>query len=246
MTLFYGNVFALSDPILISISPEMKNIVLDGKWTFFSEWKPTSLSYIVNDDKQIILRTAHYENFIYIFIDSVNDFTLDHELDTAIICFDGENNKNKIPDQNDFCFLSTLGNSHGIIYQGNSTNVHSNYFQKISASSNFIAISTVSDENDRYTDIPHPGFEFKIPTDIIQRSDNYGFFVSVYDSSSNIFFTYPEILQDDISVIPSPQKWGDLISPDKSLPELHYPIMIFLIVMSSLIIFQSKLSIAKF
>jgi hypothetical protein len=246
MTLFYDNVFALSDPILISISPDMKNVILDGKWTFFSEWKPTSLSYIVNDDKQVILRTAHYENFIYIFVDSVDDFTLDQGLDTAIICFDGENNKNKIPDQNDFCFSSTLGNNQGIVFQGNSTNVSSNYFQKIPEPSNFIAISNVSDENDRYTNIPHAGFEFKIPTDIIQRSDNYGFFLSVYDSSSNTFFNYPEMIQNDISEIPSPQLWGDLISPDKSLPELHYPITIFLIMILSLVIFQSKLPITKF
>ncbi len=166
--------------------------------------------------------------------------------DQTIICFDGENNKSDIPDKNDFCFSSILRDDQGIIFQGNSTNESSKYFQKILIPENFTAISNVSDENDRYTKIPHPGFEFKIPTDLIQRSDNYGFFLSVYDSDSNIFFTYPEIYQDNIMNIPSPKLWGDLISPDKSLPELHYPIMIFVIMTISIIIFQRKISVVKF
>jgi len=242
-SLFYNDVYALSEPILISISSPMKDVVFDGKWTSFTEWKPTSLSYIVNDDKQSILRTAHFENYVYIFIDSVDDFTLDFKQDAAIVCFEKNDN---ITDHNTFCFLSHLGNDQGIVLQENSTKITPIVFQEIQTPKNFIAISTVSDENDRYTKIPHPSFEFKIPTDLIGRSDNYRFFVSVYDHSSNIFFTYPEMEQNNIMNIPSSQLWGNLISPDKSLPELHYPIMIFVVMILSLIILQSKIPVPKF
>ena len=75
------NVSASStEPILITISPPMEEVTFDGKWTFFTEWKPTSLTYVHSDDKQIILRTAHFGNFIYIFVDPIDDLTLESSI----------------------------------------------------------------------------------------------------------------------------------------------------------------------
>ncbi len=242
------NVFALStEPILITVSSHMKDIIFDGKWTFFSEWKKTSLTTIPFDDKQIILRTAHFENFIYVFVDSVNDYTLNTGMDKATICFDGQNNKNKISDKNDYCFSSTLGHKQGIVFQGGSISAVSGNFQKISNPENFIAISSVSDENDRYTKTPHPSYEFKIPTDLIQRSNNYGFYLSVYDAGSDTFYIFPkETQRENLLKIPSPSQWGDIISPDKSLPELNLPILVFTILIFTTILVQSRVRIGIF
>jgi len=236
-----------TEPILITISPDMEKIIFDGKWTFFTEWKESSLTKVSFDDKQIILRTAHFENFIYVFVDSINDYTLDKGMDKATICFDGQNNKSKISDKNDYCFSSTLGYKQGIVFQGGSFSAVSGNFQKISNPDGFIAISSVSDENDRYTKIPHPSYEFKIPIDLIQRSNNYGFYLSVYDAGSDTFYNFPkETIRENLLKIPSPSLWGDIISPDKSLPELNLPIIVFTILIFTIILVQSKVRIGIF
>lgn len=236
-----------AEPILITISPDMEKIILDGKWTFFTEWKPSSLTTISFDDKQVILRTAHFENFIYVFIDSIDDFTLDKGADKATICFDGKNNKNLIADKDDYCFSSTLGYKQGTVFQGGSVNAITGNFQKIPNPEDFTAISSVSDENDRYTKIPHPSYEFKIPIDLIQRSDNYGFYLSVFDASTDTFYTFPaELTRENFFKIPSPSLWGDILSPDKSLPEFTLPLLLFGLMILSLIVIQIKLPIGNF
>jgi len=236
-----------TEPILITISPDMEKVIFDGKWTFFTEWKQSSLTKVFFDDKQIILRTAHFENFIYVFVDSINDYTLDKGMDKATICFDGQNNKSKIPDKNDYCFSSTLGHKQGIVFQGGSVSAISGNFQKISNPDGFIAISSISDENDRYTKTPHPSYEFKIPIDLIKRSNNYGFYLSVYDATSDTFYSFPkETIRENLLKIPSPSQWGDIVSPDKSLPELNLPIMVFTVLIFTIILVQSKVQIRLF
>ena len=241
-------IFALStESILITISPDMEKVIFDGKWTFVTEWKPSSLTTIVIDDKQTILRTAHFGNFIYVFVDSINDFTLDKEMDKATICFDGQNNKSQIPDKNDYCFSSTLGHKQGMVFQGGFVNELTGNFQKIPNPDDFISISTVSDDNDRYTKTPHPSYEFKIPIELLQRSDHYGIYLSVYDAGSDTLSTFPkETIQENSLKIPSPSQWGDIISPDKSLPELNLPILVFTILIFTVIIVQSKTRIGIF
>jgi len=180
------------EPILITISPDMEKVIFYGKWTFLNEWKPSSYTPVSFDNYQLIIRTAHFENFIYVFVDAINDYTLDKGLDKATICFDSKNNKNKIPDEDDYCFSSTLGNKQGTVFQCGSVIGLNGNFQKISNPEGFIAISSISDENDRYTKTPHTSYEFKIPTNLILRSDNYGFYVSVYDASSDTFHSFPK------------------------------------------------------
>ncbi|MEK6870640.1 MAG: hypothetical protein AABX09_03790, partial [Thermoproteota archaeon] len=56
-------------------------------------------------------------------------------------------------------------------------------------------------------------------TELVGRSDNYGFYVNVFDDSSNVVYSWPEDIKLESFDIPSPLLWGNLISPDKSLLE---------------------------
>ena len=230
-----------TEPILITSSKNIDQVIFDGKWTD-SEWKNSSLNNFSYDDgMRIVLRSAHQDNFLYFFVDAINDFTINNGGDKATICIDGQNNKNKISDNNDFCFSATLGNKQGVVFQGGSINGITGNFEKISNPENFIGLSNVSDENDRYSKIPHPSYEFKIPIDIIERSDNYGFFLSVYDADSQSFYTWPyESQRENFLKIPSPEHWGDIVSPDKSLPELNLPSIILIISIFTIIVVQFR------
>jgi len=236
----FQQIYASSDPILITHSTGIHKVIFDGKWTDWTEWKPSSHNLFSYDDGIIIhLRTAHYEDFIYVLVDTVGDKTLDNKMDQATICFDGKNNKNEILDNDDYCFSVSLGQKQGILKQG-----LGNENSKIIDSEEFIAVSSISDENDRYSKIPHPSYEFKIPIELLERSDNYGFYVSVYDASLNKFYSWPKNSTiENSSDIPSPSKWGDIISPDKSLPELNLPILVFAILIFTIIFVQSKVRI---
>lgn len=186
----FENASATSEPILITISSSMEDVIFDGKWTNYSEWKQSSHNLYSFGDEEITihLRTAHFGDYIYVFVDPVNDLTLD-ELDKATICLDGKNNKSEIFDTNDFCFSILLENNEGTVFQGITIDESTTSMQKIPNPDDFIAISTVSDENDRYTETPHPSYEFKIPIELLERSDNYGFYLSVYDASLDKFYS---------------------------------------------------------
>ena len=227
-----------NEPILITSSLSMDKVIFDGKWTFFTEWKDSSLNEFSNDEIKIILRSAHQDNFIYFYIDTISDFTLNKGLDEAIICLDGQNNKNKILDENDYCFSAILENNEGIVFQGNT---ETGNFEKIPNPENFIGLSSISDENNRYNKIPHVSYEFKIPINLIQRSDNYGFYLSVYDADSDVRISWPNNSHiEKSSKITSPNNWGDIVSPDKSLPELNLPLIVLMISILSIILLQSK------
>jgi len=219
----------------------MNQVYFDGKWTA-SEWKSSSYNnFLYDDGMRIILRSAHQDDFLYFFVDALNDFTLNKGMDNATICIDGQNNKNKISDDDDFCFSATLGNKQGVVFQGGSINEITENFEKISNPENFIGLSSVSDENDRYSKIPHPSYEFKIPIELLDRSDNYGFYISVYDANLDKFYSWPKnSTRENSSDIPPPSKWGNIVSPDKSLPELNLPILIFGILIFTIILVQSK------
>lgn len=241
----FENAFAISEPILITISPSMENVIFDGKWTNTLEWKQSSHNpYIFDDQITIHLRTAHFGDYLYVFVDPINDLTLDKQKDKATICFDGKNNKSEVHDTDDFCFSVLLENNKGSTFQGNLIDESIPSIQKIPNPDNFIAISTVSDENDRYSTTPHPSYEFKIPIELLKRSDNYGFYFSVYDASLDKFYSWPKNSTNENPFdIPSPSTWGDIISPDKSLPELNLPILIFTIMTFTIILVQSKMKI---
>lgn len=232
-------IYASTDPILITYSSSIQNVVFDGKWTNQIEWKASSDNMFSYDNNEIVihLRTAHHENFIYVFVDPITDHTLDYKIDKSIICLDGKNNKNMIPDKDDYCFSVLLGEKQGTIQQGLDNSKY-----QFTNDSEFIAISSVSDENDRYTKIPHPSYEFKIPIELLNRSDNYGFYLSVYDASLDKYYSWPKnSTQQNSSDIPLPSQWGNIVSPDKSLPELNLPILIFTVSIFTIILIQLKI-----
>jgi len=219
---------ASSDAVLITHSPSMEGVIFDGKWTNYVEWKNTSLNEMRFEGKIIQLRSAHFENFIYIFIDAVSDNSIDKGQDKTTICFDTRNNKAENFDDDDYCFSVLLGESEGTTFKGDFEAKNEANLQKIDNPDGLIAISTVSDENDRYSTIPHTGYEFKIPTDLVGRSNSYGFYVYVFDHSANRTFTWPTSLDNENNSLHPPSEWGELISPDNSLPEFELPLAIIL------------------
>lgn len=240
-----GVFFAYAEePIPITYSGTMDRVIFDGKWTFEQEWKQSSLdTYLYEDGNRIvILRSAHQGDFVYIFIDAVTDESLDNNLDYAIICFDSENNKNIIPDSGDYCFTSMLDGNTGITLQG----TNNDGFVKMENHSELITIGGTSDQNDRYSGVPHVGYEFKIPTDVIGRNSVYGFYFLVYDDHTKTYYTYPSGLSSD-GQISSPDTWGEIYSPDKSLPEFYIPLLIIVLGFSFVIFLsRSKLFLKPF
>ena len=226
--------YAETDPILITKSGGTNKIIFDGKWTTGLEWKPTSWNELKYNQTVVQLRTAHQENFIYIVIDAVDDIAISND-DRAVVCFDGKNNKDTIADSDDYCFLVSP-NSDPVTYQG-TTNIKQ--FKTVPNPEGFIGIGAQSDQNDRYSSIPHTSYEFRIPIELFGRSDNYGFFVSVYDSSLQKFYSWPDLqLNQDFQKI-SPSKWGNIVSPDKTMPEFGIPI-VFLFAFICIVVFLTK------
>ncbi|WP_371504372.1 hypothetical protein [Nitrosopumilus adriaticus] len=228
---FIGNVYA-EDPILISISSNLDQIVFDGKWTNSQEWKKSSYNQLNFDDgSRIHLRTAHQENFIYVHINFETDKVINKNSDSAIVCFDTKNDKTIIPETDDYCFSTTLNGKEPFTYQGNSIPAINGFFTKIKNHEDFTAVGSASDKNDRYDQYPHASYEFKIPTDVIGRTNNYGFYFSVFDADTQKHYSWPyDIKKQSITSISSPSHWGDLISPDKSLPELNFSILLYFII----------------
>ena len=127
--------------ILISLSDTVENVIFDGKWTERSEWKQSSWDIIKSDGIDAIhLRSAHQGDFIYILLDVVGDQTLNHVSDRALVCIDGNNDKTKIANENDFCFQTSLESKQGFVYQGGSSLALNGNFEKISNSFGFIGI----------------------------------------------------------------------------------------------------------
>ncbi|WKT58390.1 hypothetical protein QVH35_02895 [Candidatus Nitrosotenuis chungbukensis] len=236
------------EPIPITVSGTLDKIIFDGKWTHEFEWKASSLNtYSYDDEQQIVLRSAHQGDFVYIFLDAITDYHLDELNDHAVICFDTKNDKTAIPNSDDYCFMTWLKGKDNSVYNGNETSLSDNYFQKISNPIDFVGISAISDTNDRYTPIPHPSYEFRIPTDLIGRKSVYGFYFLVYDGHLKKSYTYPENIKlENSNTIPNPNVWGEIYSPDKSLPEFDLPILsLFLSTMLIVYLTQVKMRNGK-
>ena len=215
-----------SEPIMITVSPVMDKVIFDGKWTFYTEWKQSSLNTISFSDGTLIqLRSAHQDNFIYILIDEVSKTRFNKHSDMAIICFDKNNSKSVIPNGNDYCFGIPFDSNNPFTLRGGSPLEETGHYMKIQNPDGLVGASGISDENDRYTNVPHASYEFRVPTDTIGRSDDYGFYLGIYDKNSNQIYSWPEeVTTDTLLKIPPPKNWGEIISPDKSLPEFSWPL----------------------
>jgi len=213
---------------VITKSAAMKDVVFDGRWTFPTEWKISAAEIIkYENNEKIYLRTSHYEDFIYVMINFETDIHVDKNSDKATICFDSENENNSKPTENTYCYTVALGQNQGSTFQGGTNFVNKGYMKQIEDFDGFIAIAKPSDENDRYNNNPHATYEFRIPIDQIGRTDNYRFFVSVFEANSDKFYTWPKDLREHTLEFPTMDKWGILVSPDKTLPEFsQFTVMI--------------------
>jgi len=246
LVLFFVIFFLINQPlpqsaaesIKITYSENMDDVIFDGKWTFFGEWKRTSLNELTYDNENHLkLRTAHQDNYIYVFIDAITDTSLDRLSDRAMVCIDAKNDKTAKPNLDDYCFVVALASKSSFVLQGGSPLTAKSNFKKIPNPEGFIGISMVSDKNDRYTKIPHPSYEFRIPTDLVGRSNNYGFYIQVFDANKNEFYSWPQYIKIEKPFkIPSPSSWGNLVSLDKSLPEFKWPLLLFLPAFISIIL----------
>jgi len=113
-------------------------------------------------------------------------------------------------------------------------------FKEIEKPDDFIALSSASDRNDRYNKTPHSSYEFKIPTELVGRSSEYGFYLAIYEANSTKTITFPsQVEPTTFDMIPDTSNWAKLVSPDKSLPEFHW-IIVVIISSFTLVIFLSR------
>jgi hypothetical protein len=74
---------------------------------------------------------------------------------------------------------------------------------------------------------------------MLNCSDNYGFYLFVFNESSNEYYSWPENSTRIISFnFLNLSTWNGIVSPGKSLSELNLPMLIFTILI--LIIIQIK------
>jgi len=226
--------------IFTTLRGGVDSIVWNGKWTL-QEWEPTSEDILqFNDGNELSVRTGHDRENLYVFLDFITENKFTKFSDYGLVCIVANKTMESIPQKDDYCFLVTLGSHNPLTFQGGGFLALTNDFMKIENDPDLIAVGGVSDGNDRYSPTPHTSYEFKIPIKIVGRSDIYGFYVATYDAKTGKVYSWPQdVASDRFPEIPSPSKWGELISPDKSLPEFPIP----LIVMSLsiiLVIFISK------
>ncbi len=226
--LILGMNSAYAEQILTTYRDDGNATVWDGKWTFLQEWKRTS--YDTAYGNQFVIRTGHDYKYLYVLIDFLSQVKFSKFSDLGIVCVDGSFDKETQPQKDDYCFAVPLGSKNPITLEGGSPLAINNHFTKIENDPGLIAVGGISDSNDRYTDVPHTSYEFRIPIEVFGKSDKYGFYVAAYVANENRVYSWPEdIANGGFSYIPSPSKWGDIISPDKSLPEFPLPLLALVI-----------------
>ncbi len=214
--------------ILTTYRDDGNATIFDGKWTFTQEWKRTSEDIIqFNDGNELSVKTGHDGNNLYVLLDFISQHKFRKFSDYGIVCMTTNSTKEIRPQTDDYCFLITLGSHEPITVQGGGYLGQTNHFSKIENELGLIAVGGISDDHDRYSGIPHSTYEFKIPIELLGRSDTYGFYVATYDANNNRVYSWPQNITDtEFPVIPAPSKWGQLISPDKSLPEFPWPVFV--------------------
>lgn len=221
---------AHAEQILTTVRSDAGKTIFDGRWTFLQEWKSTSEDKILFDDGGLlVIKTGHDYNNLYVLLDFVSERSSAKSADFGMVCIDSNFGKETKPQNDDYCFMTSLGSNYPITLQGGSMLGKNNHFTKIENHPNLIAVGGMSGMHDRYSQIPHTTYEFKIPIEIFGASDMYGFYVVAYDANTNQVYSWPQnTATEKFPYVPPPSKWGELISPDKSIPEFHWPILVLL------------------
>ena len=220
MAILLSNSAFADDPIKITISHTMNDVIFDGEWSFKQEWKTSALDEFRFNGNDLVLRTAHQDDYMYVMIDVLGDVTYHHMADRAIVCFDGKETSN-MADESDWCYMASRGSKSGKTLNGGSPIHRTSHFNIQNNHPDFIAIGGTSGENDRYMRIPHAAYEFKIPIEQIGFEDEYGFFMQVFDGGN--VMTYPSEHSGKYpQKIPSPKQWGLMISPANEITSEHF------------------------
>ena len=237
LLIFVTNAAYGQEQIFTTLDHTADGIVYDGKFTFKTEWKPTSFDQISVNDEIFVIRTGHdYENFV-LMINYVSDTSIEKNSDKTIVCFDAGLEKSTKSDSNDYCFLLRMGSTSPITLQGGNNIPNKNFFKVIPNHPDLLGAATNSDMNDRYSKISHSTYEYKIPLEIFGKSDIYGFYVGVYDDKTKKWQSWPkDSIPEKYPFIPSPNVWGELISPDKSIPEFEYVLLVIIPAFTVLVI----------
>lgn len=226
--------FSESENIMITKSNVMSDVIIDGKWSFnnstTTEWKMSSTNKVKYDDgSTIVLRSAHQGEYVYFLIDFITDLTID-KMDRAIVCFDTLNDKSLKPNADDYCFMVVQGKNLVHTFQGGSDFATQKYFTKVSNHENLEVVGGISGKFDRYNKMDHSSYEFKIPTDVIGRNNVYGFYFEVFDYSNEKSYLWPENILHGVDVkLQSPSMWGEMISPDKTLAEFSFSLLLIIL-----------------
>lgn len=241
LMMIFNNAFA-DDSIFTTYREDGNSIVFDGKWTFEQEWKHASEDIIkFNDGNQLSIKTAHDRENLYVLIDFFTEKKITKGSDYGMFCITNNSTGQDYAQDDDYCFRLTVGSKTPIVLQGGSLLAATNYYKQVQSPFTIKASGGISDSNDRYTSTPHPTFEFKIPINMIGRSDVYGFYVSAFNSHTNHIYSWPnKITDDEFADPPPPSEWGHLVSPDKSLPEFPLPLFITIFSFSLIIFFTRK------
>lgn len=224
----FGINLAYGQEILITVTPDSEKIVFDGKWTFKEEWKRSSQNVVDYDDgAKLFIRSSHDYDNIYIMINFVSDKTAINFADKGMVCFDGLNDGGAYPQKDDYCIVASVGSKYPKLLQGGSTLAQTGFFKNVESHPDLIAVGGLSDNNDRYSGTPHITYEFKIPLEIFGKTHTYGFYLQAYDADKDKVYSWPQnIAKEKYPYIAEPEKWGKLISPDKSIPEFNLPILL--------------------
>ena len=74
------------------------------------------------------------------------------------------------------------------------------------------------------------------------KSDVYGFYVLAYDANTGKIYSWPkDTALEKNPHIPAPLYWGELVSPDKSIPEFEVPLFLLLSILFMVIFTNNKL-----
>lgn len=226
-----------ADELFITLRDD--EIILDGKWSHATEWKKSSETIVKQDDQQqFALRYAHNYEKIFVLIDVINDNSTNTLKDKSVLCFESKINENmSILDKNTYCFEMTFDGT--LVTLVNNSETSELEYKKIENPNNTLAMSGVSDQYDRYSKVSHISYEFQIPIDMIGRSDVYSFYAAVFDGETNKTSTWPQNIESK-SFITHSETWGQMISPDKSIPEFPTPVIGFVILISIVLVIRFK------
>lgn len=211
--------------------------IYDGKWTFTDEWKRTAITETTyeNGFKQII-RIGHDFNYLYVLIDFISDTSIERLADRGIVCIDGTSDGGQLPKSDDYCFFVAVGTDNVFTLQGGHFLGQKGSYKIVENHHELIGIGGISDKNDRYSKIPHTTYEFRIPIEIFGRSDHFGFYFGSFDAKTKTHYNWPiNSTNENYPFIPSPDEWGTLVSPDKSIPEFN-PSLLFVVLIIGIIV----------